>query len=249
MSIYLRLAGKAEGPFTTADVQSRLDQGQITLQTAAWRVGWLEWKTVADVLQSPAKNDAPPTGQAPPPQLAEIDPVPPSYKSTLILASVLFLWDGLFAGQGGLAGFVLILGTPILAVRAILALKKRRLFRRRLASIGIYVAASIAVVALVKIDQKGAMQRAGGLIAACEAHKKATGEYPKALVDLVPQYLPAIPPARKLGVSGQHIFQYLTTGQTGAKFETNSHVLVYVVTPPFGKRYYVFEEGKWGFYD
>lgn len=250
MSIYLRVAEKAEGPFTITDIQSRLDQGRITTETAAWCVGWPEWKTVAEVLQ-PRSQPKPvqPDNAPPPPPPAEIESAPPRYAPTLVLASVLFLWDAIFSGQGALSMFVLILGTPILAIRALLARKKQRLFRRRLASIGIYALTSIVVVVLVRSDQKGAMRRAGEVVAACEAHKKATGGYPRALSDLVPRYLPAIPPARKLGMSGGQNFQYIQTGQTGSTSTTNSHVLIYVAIPPFGKKCYVFEEGKWTFYD
>lgn len=250
MGIYLRIEGKAEGPFSLADVHSRLGQGEVTPETPAWCVGWSEWKTVAEVLHAPAESGAGHArGEVPPPSPVAPQPVPPAYTSTIVPASLLFCVDVLMMGSGSLSMFVLLLGTPILIIRALLARKNRPLLRRRVASLGIYLVVTITVIVLVRADQKGARQRAGAVVSACETFKQARGEYPKALAELVPQYLPAVPPARKLGVSGRHDFQYFQAGPNQFTSGTNLHVLLYVAIPPFGKSYYVLEEKKWGFYD
>jgi len=95
MSFYLHIQEQVEGPMTAADVQSRLDRGQITGDTLAWRAGWPEWKTVIDALQQPAPARTSETDTlTPPPLPARTVPAPPSYAPTLLLASILFLVDG-----------------------------------------------------------------------------------------------------------------------------------------------------------
>ena len=94
MSIYVRVEKQVEGPFTVAEIQSQLDQGWITPKTMAWRVGWSEWKTVAEALASPSQTDAAQADNASPAPLpAKIEPAPPSYAPTLVLASARF-WPG-----------------------------------------------------------------------------------------------------------------------------------------------------------
>lgn len=59
------------------------------------------------------------------------------------------------------------------------------------------------------------------------------------LEDLVPEFLPKVPLA-KYTVS-QNEFQYFSS--------EGSHHLSYMAIPPFGRRIYEFETGKWRFLD
>lgn len=176
-----------------------------------------------------------------------VAPKPPSYPRTLVLAAALFGFDGLIGGQGFMSIFVLVLGLPVLLIRAALARKDAPLLKRRLASAGIYAAAALAVIALVRFDQAGARVRAEQVIAACEEFKKAEGDYPKALAELTPKFLPAIPRARQVGMAKE--FMYLVSGPNKFVKGTNVHTLIYTAIQPIGRSYYVFEERRWGFYD
>ena len=143
------------------------------------------------------------------------------------------------------SGVFLVIGTPILLVRAMIALRNRRLFRRRLASFGIYFAVAAAVVALVREDRATARSRANLVIAACEAYRKTHGAYPRALTDLVPHNLPAIPRARDLGIAGDRDFEYFERGRSVLSSLPDSPVLVYIAAVPSGRSFYVFEEKRW----
>lgn len=252
MSFYLRIGERVEGPFTTGEVQSRVERQMVTPQTPAWQVGWPAWQTVAEALQPAAPAGVAPSGPATPPPLpvsaVPAVPKPPGYTRTLLLAGALFGFDGWIGGQGFLSLAVLYFGGPLLVIRALLAWKEPVLLRRRFASVGIYAVAALAAIALVRHDQAGARARAEQVIAACEAFKAANGDFPGKLDELTPKFLPAIPPARQVGMTTKK-FTYFVAGPNEFVKGTNVHVLIYQVIPPFGKAYYVFEEKRWGFYD
>lgn len=173
-------------------------------------------------------------------------PKPPPYARTLLRAAALFGFDGLIGGQGFMCIFVLVLGVPVLLIRAALARKDAPLLKRRLASVGIYAGAALAAIGVVRLDQAGAEKRAEQVIAACEEFKKAEGDYPKTLAELTPKFLPAIPHARHVGMAKE--FMYFVLGTNDFRGEA-IHTLTYVVTPPFGRSTYNFEAKRWGFLD
>lgn len=175
-------------------------------------------------------------------------PKPPAYTRTLLLAGALFGCDGVIGGQGFLSLAVLYLVVPALVVYALLGWKEPARLRRRFGSVGIYAAAALAAITLVRHDQAGARERAEQVIAACEEFKQAEGDYPKALAELTPKFLPAIPPAREFGMPTKQ-FTYLVAGPKEFVKGTNVHVLIYTTLPPIGRAYYVFEEKRWGFFD
>jgi hypothetical protein len=76
------------------------------------------------------------------------------------------------------------------------------------------------------------------IIAACEGFRATNGEYPKMLAELVPRYMPSVPPAKYCLVYGE--FQYFNAGRA---------MLVWCVVPPFGRRIYDFEERRWNYLD
>ncbi len=68
MSTFIKRHDQVEGPFTDAEIRQKLNQGLLTPQTPAWRVGMPQWKTIADLLP-PAPPATPPplpkTGETP----------------------------------------------------------------------------------------------------------------------------------------------------------------------------------------
>ena len=77
---------------------------------------------------------------------------------------------------------------------------------------------------------------AAQVIEACRAYQARHGKLPDRLQELVPEFLPAVPPAKYTLSYGE--FTYLTSGD-------QSHTLMYVALPPFGRRLYHFEETRW----
>ncbi len=87
--------------------------------------------------------------------------------------------------------------------------------------------------------QARARKNAEALIAACRAYEAKHGRLPDSLEALVPEFLPALPPAR---YEGPHFgFQYTV--------DAERHVLGWTDTLPFGRPFYVFEEDRWGYLD
>jgi hypothetical protein len=78
------------------------------------------------------------------------------------------------------------------------------------------------------------------IIAACEEFHAANGRFPKTLDELVPRYLPSIPPAKYCLDYGQ--FQYWNNSE-------DQPMLVWCVVPPFGRKIYTFEDRRWGYID
>jgi hypothetical protein len=83
-----------------------------------------------------------------------------------------------------------------------------------------------------------AESNASRVVAACEEFHAATGRFPKSLDELVPQYLPSVPPAKYCLMWGQ--FVYLNSGKP---------MLVWCVVPPYGRKIYDFEDRRWSYLD
>ncbi|WP_237077514.1 STAS domain-containing protein [Myxococcus xanthus] len=94
-----------------------------------------------------------------------------------------------------------------------------------------------------KKEAERAQRNAETLIAACRAYQARHGQLPDTLEQLVPEFLPQLPPAR---FSGPHFgFTYDVSGPADAR----RHVLGWTDRIPFGRPYFVFEEERWGYLD
>lgn len=85
-----------------------------------------------------------------------------------------------------------------------------------------------------------ARNHAAQVIDACRAYQARHGMLPDHLEDLVPEFLARVPRAKYTLQWGE--FTYWTSSRT-------SHTLMYVSLPPFGRRVYHFEEGRWSVLD
>lgn len=250
MSLYIELEGRAEGPLSLEEVQSRLGQRLIRRDTRAWRAGMPEWKTVGEVLDLPVTiSAADAVAASPPPLPPQGRGGPPSHATTAFLAGMLVLVDGLLYGSGKPSEMMLLIVIPALMLRVLMTRSNRHLMRVRLDVVGIYLVASLSVLVLVKDDRRGARERAGQVIAACEAYRRAQGAYPRNLSALVPRYFQSIPPARKLGWLVDREFQYFDNGREALRSLPDSPVLVYVEEPPSRRSYYVFADNRWGTFE
>ena len=76
------------------------------------------------------------------------------------------------------------------------------------------------------------------IIAACEEFHAANGTFPKTLDELVPRYIPSVPRAKYCLMWGDFVY-----------FNYGTPMLVWYVVPPFGRKIYDFEEGRWSYLD
>jgi hypothetical protein len=82
------------------------------------------------------------------------------------------------------------------------------------------------------------MGNAARLIEACERYREANGAYPERLADLAPLYLSSVPRAK-----------YCCSYSEFRYYGSPSPILSWYQIPPFGRRVYNFETGKWRYLD
>jgi hypothetical protein len=157
----------------------------------------------------------------------------------LLIALSLFLFDAFILNQGIIALVTLFLVLPVLIIRAILKWKDKVLLKRRFITIAIYSVMGFLIIASNSINNKIALDRATTIISACDQYKIEHGVYPEKLSDLVPGYFDSIPLVK-------YTFSYNQFRYVSSK---DSHSLMFISIPPFGRQYYVLEEKRWGFMD
>ena len=79
------------------------------------------------------------------------------------------------------------------------------------------------------------------IIQACKQYQKDKGHYPDKLEDLVPAYLYSVPRAKYCVSFGE--FDYF------AGSRDSSPTLMWTKLPPFGRPYYNFKDGRYGYLD
>lgn len=121
--------------------------------------------------------------------------------------------------------------------RSLIAKKYSSCRKERLIRLAIYLSAVAMVLGLRIFNTSLAKGRAEQIITAAENYKVANGKYPDRLDQLVPQFIPEVPAKAKLTLLDNG-FRYLV--------QPDSHTLMYVVMPPFGRRTYQFETRQWG---
>jgi hypothetical protein len=160
---------------------------------------------------------------------------------TIIISGSIFFIDAFLFGQGGLAFITAVVVVIVLFPGIFIALLKRNkgLVRDRMIRVGIYSVMVAMVFLSVWLNNRHASYRAEELIQYCEKYKSKYEQYPDALEDLVPEFIPKVPRAKFSLSYGNFI--YIS--------RKNSHLLVYYAMPPFGRRLYSFESGRWGYLD
>ncbi|NMO21981.1 hypothetical protein HPC49_46555 [Pyxidicoccus fallax] len=111
-------------------------------------------------------------------------------------------------------------------------------------ALGNLVGGALTLALVLRPNRAGserARKNADVLIAACRAFQAKHGRLPDTLEQLVPDFLPDLPPAK---FAGPHFgFTY------DVDAEATRHVLGWTDVMPFGRPYYVFEEDRWGYLD
>ena len=154
---------------------------------------------------------------------------------SVIIAAILFLIDAMLLNTNYIALATLLIVLPALLVKAALARKDRPRLKQILAAAGIYALMALSIISMNKLNNRIAVHRTKTLAAACERYRSKYGAYPNRLVDLSPEFMPAVP-AAKIGLAPEP-FRYIAS--------RNRHTLLYVEAPPFGIRMYNLEEKKW----
>lgn len=160
-------------------------------------------------------------------------------RKTIITAFLLFVADAFVLNQFTIAIFTIILGFPVLLVKLFKARKDRERMKLLASKAGIYTLMIGLIIGANSLNNMIAEKRAKDIIAACEQFKTKSGRYPEKLSELVPEYLPTIP-AAKYSLMGSS-FRYFARQE--------SHALMYEAVPPYGRKYYVFENKTWGSVD
>lgn len=170
----------------------------------------------------------------------------PRLRRTAIVLAAVFLLDLFGAGQGLWSLFIAFLGATILVAGAVWAAARGAgaWARSRFMRAAMYVVLGAATVGTMRFHAVTARSRAEQVIAACKAYKAQHGVFPDRLEDLVPGQLSTVPRARYVFLWGNFTYWNWSSGP-----EQPQHVLMYVALPPFGRRLYHLEEGRWSTMD
>ena len=165
----------------------------------------------------------------------------PSLRKSLKIAIVLFVVDAFFLNQGIFSAvFLAVLLLGVLPVALYSALRKRwPEFRLRMATIGIYAVACLAVFAANYLNNSMAQRRAIQLGQACRQFQAKYNRYPRFLGELEPEFISSVPLAKYAFMDSD--FFYLASS-------TDPRVW-FVELPPFGRRFYHVKTGSWGYMD
>ena len=93
-----------------------------------------------------------------------------------------------------------------------------------------------AILVTVQMNSRFGQRNAKTIIAAAERYKERNNKYPSRLQDLTPEFLDEIPRCAIRLMWSQYVYVYRADG---------THMLIWLVIPPRGKRVYYFEEGLW----
>jgi hypothetical protein len=181
-------------------------------------------------------NQGIPANQPEPPQKAI-----PSLRKSLKIAVALFVVDAFFLNQGIFSAvFLAVLLLGVLPVALYSALRKRwPEFRLRMATIGIYAIACLAVFGANYLNNAMAQRRAIQLGQACRQFQVKYNRYPRFLGELEPEFISSVPLAKYAFMDSD--FFYLASS-------TDPRVW-FVELPPFGRRFYHVKTGNWGYMD
>jgi hypothetical protein len=160
---------------------------------------------------------------------------------SLLTAFLLWCLDAFAMNQFLISGGMVLVALVVLVPMALASAlhRDRRALGTRAIRAAAFGLAGLGGIAAIVAQNRLARGRAEVVIDACERYRATTGRYPDHLAELVPAYLPSVPPAKPFAVFGD--FWYLA--------HEDRHTLFYVELPPFGRPTYAFEEKRWGYLD
>ena len=152
-------------------------------------------------------------------------------------ATVLVFFDAFFLNQGV---YSVLFGLWLVLVSLPRSFTRRfdLLRPRRLRNVGIYLVAVLMVFSLNWANNHIAQARAERLVAEIKTFQSKYGHYPKALNELVPEFIEHVPLAKYTLAFNRFIYH-----------GSGDAMLMYVALPPFGRPYYNFADERWGYLD
>jgi hypothetical protein len=166
-----------------------------------------------------------------------------AYKKTLLWALGLFILDAFVLSQGGVALVLILLVFVVFLPRALwVARKDPPLYRQRVIKAWIYLVAAILIFVSIGVQNRMADRRAIAIGKACLSFRAKYNRYPQTLQELVPEFMPSVPPAR-YSLGGHDSFIYIP------RLDSREPMLFYEAVPPFGRKFYHMESGEWGWLD
>jgi hypothetical protein len=162
----------------------------------------------------------------------------------LFVVFFIYLLDTFVFNQGIISILISLVIVSVFFILTVIALirKNKGLVMFRLTVIIIYILMVLAVSGSLKFMNNLALSRAERLIKACNDYKVKYHKFPDRLEDLVPEFMPNIPPAKNILQSFFGRFNYEIDKKGNA-------LLWYTELPPFGRAFYDLNRGKWSYLD
>ena len=157
-------------------------------------------------------------------------------RGTLICSLVVVFLDVVDSGSYTFSALVCPIWFLAAVVRAVV---RRPSLAVAAARILVPVVTGLLVIANFSLQGKIAMGNAARVIEACEKYHEINGAYPERLSELVPHYLSSVPRAKYC----------FTWSEFGYYSGSPRPILFWWQVPPFGRRVYNFETGKWHYLD
>ena len=162
---------------------------------------------------------------------------------TAVIAGVLYIVDAFVVSLPCFALVLFVVVVLYFLPATLWALRSnRRIARVRATNAGICLLTAIAICFTLGLQNSMADRRAVKLGDACLAYRTKYHHYPTKLEALVPEFIPSVPVAR-YGLLVDDHFWYLPNE------DDREPMLYYEAVPPFGRRFYHMESGRWGFLD
>ncbi len=114
--------------------------------------------------------------------------------------------------------------------------RNKDLLLEKSAKAALYAIAVVVTFVMVTEGNQLTKYRAEQLDMAATQYKTLHHKLPDQLQDLVPDFIPSIPKAKRSLLLNE--FRYISSDK--------SHILMWMTVPPFGRRLYSFEENLWG---
>ncbi|MFH1136326.1 MAG: hypothetical protein V1816_09625 [Pseudomonadota bacterium] len=159
-------------------------------------------------------------------------------KPYLLTAAAAIIVDG-FVLNSVIVSLVLLLALPFLLIRALWAVKRPPVLKKRLLGAGVLLMAIIICLGAIQLNAAAGRAGAESIIAACEKFRTDHGRYPDKLEDLTPAYLERIPRPNYTILLNRYF--YLA--------RPDRHWIFFAIMPPFGRAVYSLEEKEWSYPD
>ena len=199
--------------------------GSAVFLALALLLGRASWKAWRAPRAAPAPEPLKPPGVVPP----------------IAWGAALFAFDVFVGGAMALLSIFTVLFLTTFGLGwALVTWRNRAVMLGRLRAIAITSAMAATAIAWGVYDGAQAEHRVLATAAAVKAFAARHGRYPDRLEALVPAFLPEAPYAHRFGMARR--LYYKSDGDKGPW-------LMYVSTPPFGRRSLEVETGNWQFVD